>query len=295
MNTGTSSSALRNATLLGTALQLVMVIAGHWVEFIKLNVFAIGGMAISLAAGVVYARAARVSRGKSAANGAVAGGVCAVVGIVVSYALGDVPAAVLAFGTLGSAVAGAAGGAIAGAARTTSVAGVVAGVLLVAGAAADAQTTHESRPAIKTTDFAWLAGTWEGHVIENPGIAYVTFTTPQAGLITGVMRLVDQGKVLVVELISLVDTPAGPELRFRHFSSTLQAYESEFKQAMRLTEHAADRDVFENQEPFEAKLLSTEPRVTTFFRHGVDEFVGRSEILDAQGKRGVVEVAYRRK
>lgn len=119
MNTSTSSRALRNATLLGTVLQLLMVIAGHWVAFIKLNLFAIGGVAISLAAGVVYARAARVSRGRSAANGAVAGGVCALIGILVSYALGDVPAAVLAFGTLSSAVGGALGGAIAGGPQTT--------------------------------------------------------------------------------------------------------------------------------------------------------------------------------
>jgi hypothetical protein len=31
------------------------------------------------------------------------------------------------------------------------------------------------------------------------------------------MRLIDRDTVLVVELISLVDTPNGVELRFRHF------------------------------------------------------------------------------
>jgi hypothetical protein len=40
----------------------------------------------------------------------VAGGVCAFVGILVSYLLGDVAAAVLGFGTASSAVTGAIGG-----------------------------------------------------------------------------------------------------------------------------------------------------------------------------------------
>ena len=114
MSSAPQGRALRNATVIGTVLQLAMVVSGHFVVFIRLHVFAIGGMAISLAAGVVYARAARVARGPSAWNGALAGGACALIGIIVSYGLGDVPAAVLALGTLSSAVTGALGGAVAG-------------------------------------------------------------------------------------------------------------------------------------------------------------------------------------
>jgi hypothetical protein len=51
----------------------------------------------------------------------------------------------------------------------------------------------------------------------------------------------------------------------------------------------------ENQERFDARLRSTPPRVTAFIRHGADEFVGRSDILNAQGKPSIVEVTYRRK
>jgi len=82
-----------------------------------MNVFAIGGMAISLVAGVLYARAARVARGPAALNGAIAGGACALIGIAISYLFGDVPAAVLGFGTASSAVTGAIGGAVAGGAH----------------------------------------------------------------------------------------------------------------------------------------------------------------------------------
>jgi hypothetical protein len=112
--TSGSASAFRNATIIGTLLQLAMVVSGHWVEFIKMNVFAIGGMLISAVAGVVYARSARVDRKKSAIQGAIAGGLCALIGIVVSFFLGDVPANILAIGTISSAVTGAIGGAIAG-------------------------------------------------------------------------------------------------------------------------------------------------------------------------------------
>jgi len=114
MSTANPRAALRNATVTGTVLQLAMVVSGHWVEFIRMNVFAIGGTGISLVAGVLYARAAHAARGNAALNGAIAGGACALIGIAVSYLLGDVPAAVLGFGTASSVVTGAIGGALAG-------------------------------------------------------------------------------------------------------------------------------------------------------------------------------------
>ena len=110
-------AAFTSSLVIGTILQLAMVLSGHWVEFIKLNVFAVGGMAISALAGVVYARRARVARGQSALQGALVGGGCALIGILVSFALGDVPASILALGTLSSAVTGAIGGAVAGGSR----------------------------------------------------------------------------------------------------------------------------------------------------------------------------------
>jgi len=108
------------------------------------------------------------------------------------------------------------------------------------------------------------------------------------------MRLVNNGKILVVELISVVDAPQGMELRFRHFSSTLDAYESEFKQTMRIQPSDKGSFVFENIVPFDKKLSSTQPRVTRFVRHGDDEFVGHSDTINSEGKPGVIEMTYRR-
>jgi len=100
------------ATGIGLAAQLAMVIAGHFVPVIKEYGFAIGGVLISLVAGLLYARTSRTGWGDSLLGGAVAGGVCALLGIAVSWLMGDVPATILLFGTLGSAVGGLIGGAI---------------------------------------------------------------------------------------------------------------------------------------------------------------------------------------
>jgi hypothetical protein len=104
--------ALQNATLLGTVLQLAMIVAGHFSPWVAMNVFMIGGMTISAIAGLLYARAAARGYPRGAAGGAIAGGLCAIIGIAASVALGDTPAMILAFGTLGSTIAGAMGGVI---------------------------------------------------------------------------------------------------------------------------------------------------------------------------------------
>ena len=64
------------------------------------------------------------SAGSMAVGGLIAGGLCALIGICVSFALGDVTALILVMGTLSSAVAGAIGGWLGrfvfGGARTTA-------------------------------------------------------------------------------------------------------------------------------------------------------------------------------
>jgi hypothetical protein len=111
---------------------------------------------------------------------------------------------------------------------------------------------------------------------------------------TGMMRLTKNDTVLVVELISLVDTPLGIEMRFRHFSPTLVAYEREFRQAMRLTKHEPRADTFENTVAYDAALMSTQPRRSVFLRRGDDEYVAHSDIIGTDGKPAVIEATYRR-
>ncbi len=99
------------ATGIGTLLQIGMVVTGHQLPAIK-ALFGPGGMLISLIAGALFARLAGAAWGQAIAGGAVAGGLCALIGIGVSVLLKDVPAWLLIFGTIGSAVAGLAGGAL---------------------------------------------------------------------------------------------------------------------------------------------------------------------------------------
>jgi|SRR5881398_665091 hypothetical protein len=107
-----NTRALMIATVLGTVLQVIMVVAGHSNKSIA-NLFAVGGMGFSLIAGLVYAIVARGGPTSSLAlGGLVAGALCALIGIFVSYMLKDVPVSLLALGTISSAVTGAIGGAI---------------------------------------------------------------------------------------------------------------------------------------------------------------------------------------
>jgi hypothetical protein len=300
-----NSRALLIASLVGTLLQVVMVVAGHSSPAIA-GLFAVGGMGLSLVAGFIYARLARpATKGSAALGGAMAGAICAFLGILVSYLLGDVPASLLALGTLSSAVTGAIGGVIGALTlgRAVSAAGLT--LLFVSAPTADAfaQSAAPIIPAIDvrgdTTatlrDFGWMAGRWKGTVAALPGaVAEVTFSEPMAGLMTGMMRLVRNDTVLVVELISMVDSPRGIEMRFRHFSSTLDAYEREFRQTMRLTSHQPRSDMFENTVAYDAKLMSTQPRRTSIVRTDDDTYVGRSEIIGSDGKPGEVLGTYRR-
>jgi heme O synthase-like polyprenyltransferase len=103
--------ALINATVIGTVLQLAMVLVGHWVPAVA-NLFAVIGILISLVAGLLYARAAKGSWSDSTLGGVIAGALCALIGIAVSFGLGDVEAIILVIGTLSSAVGGVIGGAV---------------------------------------------------------------------------------------------------------------------------------------------------------------------------------------
>jgi len=105
-----NTRALALASTVGTVLQVAMVVAGHSSPAVK-ALFAVGGMGLSLVAGVVYARLAPgATRGDAAVGGLLAGAICAFLGILVSRLLGDVPTSLLALGTVSSAVTGAIGG-----------------------------------------------------------------------------------------------------------------------------------------------------------------------------------------
>lgn len=96
-------------TGVGTVLQTAMVLTGHW-KAVVANLFGPLGVAISLLVGLLWARERPRDYASAAGGGAVVGGLCALIGILISFLLGDVTAMILAFGTGSSAVTGALGG-----------------------------------------------------------------------------------------------------------------------------------------------------------------------------------------
>jgi hypothetical protein len=154
--------------------------------------------------------------------------------------------------------------------------------------------TTTEKPVATLADFAWLTGTWRGKLANMNTAAELTFLPTDGDTKLGVMHLTDGSKVILVELIALVETPKGMELRFRHFSSALVAYEPTFKQLLLLKEHDANHDTFENTFAYDSTLMSTQPRMAQWIRRGRDELVAHSDIIGDDKKPAVIEVIYRR-
>ena len=101
---------LQRAMIVGTLLQLVMIVLGHFVPWVRDNVFMFGGMMISAVAGYLYAMDFAAGYMRGALGGAIVGGACALIGIAASVLLGDTALFVLALGTAISVLTGAVGG-----------------------------------------------------------------------------------------------------------------------------------------------------------------------------------------
>jgi hypothetical protein len=104
--------ALRRAILVGTPLQMLTMLLGHFGGLLASYEigFLFAGMMISATVGYLYALDAAKGYARGAYGGAVAGGVCALVGIAVTVPLGDMAPKVLMFRTLICVLTGAVGG-----------------------------------------------------------------------------------------------------------------------------------------------------------------------------------------
>jgi hypothetical protein len=108
-----NNKALLTAVIIGLVLQLAMVGGGHFADKGTQGwLFPVGGMGFSLIAGLIFAWSAAAGWGPSLLGGAIAGGVCAFLGIGVSVLLKDVPPMLLIVGTLSSVATGVVGAAI---------------------------------------------------------------------------------------------------------------------------------------------------------------------------------------
>jgi hypothetical protein len=106
------SNPMVKSAVIGTILQLVMVVVGHFVPQVA-NVFPIAGTGIGGLAGLLNGLWSRnAGLGSAAVGGAVAGGAGGAIGTLVSSLMGDVPMSTLGIGTGSTAAAGLLGGLI---------------------------------------------------------------------------------------------------------------------------------------------------------------------------------------
>jgi hypothetical protein len=105
-------AALQRAILVGTPLQMLTVLLGHFGGLLAAHAigFLFAEMMISATVGYLYAQDVAKGYGRGAYGGAIAGGVCALVGIAVSVPLGDMTPDVLVLRTLICVLTGAVGG-----------------------------------------------------------------------------------------------------------------------------------------------------------------------------------------
>ena len=161
--------------------------------------------------------------------------------------------------------------------------------------ARSAANASPAAPLATAADFSWLAGSWQGTFPAAADLqSELTFQPPRSGVVTGIMRLFQGRQLLVVELISLIDTPGGPEMRFRHFNGDLGALEPTFRQDMVLRAHSDTQDTFENSVPYDSALMSTQPRVSSWIRSSATQLIARSQVINDDGKPAILEVNYRR-
>jgi hypothetical protein len=164
---------------------------------------------------------------------------------------------------------------------------------------AGAQTTSASassaRPAVapnssaplKATlaDFAWLEGKWRGDW--GPRIAEQVWMAPKAGAMEGLFRVAEGNKTLVLEFVSLVERPEAIELHIRHFTPSLDPWETSSPAVLKLTAMDAKRSIFEN-------AVNGEPKRVIFRRLDADTYVAHSEIVPEKGQPEVIEIIYHR-
>jgi hypothetical protein len=111
---------------------------------------------------------------------------------------------------------------------------------------------------------------------------------PEQGSLVCWFRLTSSAATVMYELISLLDTPAGAEMRFRHFSPQLQAWSQGPPTTMPL-DPASTVDTLRFENPVDGQ-----PKRSILTRTGADSYLSHSDLVAADGSTSVIEVAYTR-
>jgi len=101
---------LWRATLVGTILQIAVVVLGHFIPFISLHASLFAVMFIAGLAGLFYARDLDRGWALGTLGSVIAGTIGALIGIAMAVAIGDKPASLIRFVIVASLLSSAAGG-----------------------------------------------------------------------------------------------------------------------------------------------------------------------------------------
>jgi len=147
------------------------------------------------------------------------------------------------------------------------------------------QHSPASDRAPALADFSWLEGRWRGDW--GSRVAEQTWLGPKAGEMTGIFRLVEGEKTLVLELFSLVEKPEGISFYFRHFTPELLPWEKSDATVLKLESLDAAKAVFVNP-------VNGEPKRASLIRVDADTYTARSELEPQQGDPQSIEITFRR-
>jgi uncharacterized protein DUF6265 len=147
------------------------------------------------------------------------------------------------------------------------------------------QSSPQTQPGPKVSDFAWLEGRWRGEW--GPRIAEQVWMAPKAGMMLGDFRVIENDKVLVIEIFTLVEKPGGINFYFRHFTPELAPWEKSDATLLKLTTADPKKSEFENP-------VNGKPKRVVFNKLDADTYAWRSEIIPENGDPQIIEITYHR-
>ena len=110
---------------------------------------------------------------------------------------------------------------------------------------------------------------------------------PQAGVMVGVFQLTENTQTLVVELYTIVATPEGIQLRVRHFTPSLAAWETAGPSLLKLTTYDSKSYRFVNED-------NGQPKQWLMKRIDLNTYLAHFDIVPEKGQEQTAEILYHR-
>lgn len=98
-------------------------------------------------------------------------------------------------------------------------------MLHIAAFVASAFLQSHAAQSVSIESLEFLSGTWRGVTADS--IIEETWLPPEEGNLTGVFRMTGDGRVQLVEIMTLTEEEVGLVYRLRHFSTALVPWKSE--------------------------------------------------------------------